>query len=83
MQAEQSLLDRIQRRQLKLYGHFFKMEDSRWPKKIYQWTPHCRKRRGRAQQSWKNQVMDLTRSRRMEEDMTEHRHLSDLGMDRS
>ena len=37
MQAEQSILDRIQRRQLKWYGHLLRMEDSRWPK-IYQWA---------------------------------------------
>ena len=24
------------------------MEDSRWPNKIYQWTPHGRRRRGTA-----------------------------------
>ena len=35
MQAEQSILDRIQRRQLKWYGHLLRMEDSHWPKKIY------------------------------------------------
>ena len=29
MQAEQSILDRIQRRQLKWYGHLLRMEDSR------------------------------------------------------
>ena len=28
----------IQRRQLKWYGHLLKMEDSRWPKDIYQWA---------------------------------------------
>ena len=50
MQAEQSILDRIQRRQLKWYGHLLRMEDSRWAK----WTPHGRRRRGRPQQSWKN-----------------------------
>ena len=33
------------------------MEDSRWPKKIYQWTPHVRRRR--PQQSWKIQVTRL------------------------
>jgi hypothetical protein len=43
------------------------MEDSCWPKKIYQWTPHGR-RRGRLQQPWKNQGMDFMRSRNMEED---------------
>ena len=68
MQAEQSILDRIQRRQLKWYGHLLRMEDSRWSKKIYQWTPHGRRRRGRPQQSWRNQVTDFMKSRNMEED---------------
>ena len=67
MQAEQSILDRIQRKQLKWYGHLLRMEGSCWPKKIYQWTPHGRRRRGKPQQSWKNQVADLMKSRNMEE----------------
>ena len=29
MQAEQSILDRIQKRQIKWYGHLLRMEDSR------------------------------------------------------
>ena len=79
MQAEQSVLDRIQRKQLKWYGHLLKMDDSRWPKKIYQWIPHGRRRRGRPQQSWKNQVMEFMRSRNMEGDMAEDIHLWRLG----
>ena len=39
----------IQRRRLKWYGHLLRMEDSRLPKKIYQWTPHGRRIRGRPQ----------------------------------
>ena len=39
MQAEQSILDRIQRRQLKWYGQLVRMKDSGCPKKIYLWTP--------------------------------------------
>ena len=46
MQAEQSILDRIQRSQLKWYGHLLRMENS-CTNKIYQWTPHGRRRRGR------------------------------------
>jgi hypothetical protein len=45
------------------------MENSLLPKKIYQWTPHGRRRRGRPQKSWKNQMRDFMRSRKMEEDM--------------
>jgi hypothetical protein len=36
MQEEQSILPKIQRRQLKLYVPLLRIEDSRWPKKIYQ-----------------------------------------------
>ena len=56
------------------------MEDSRWPKMIYQWTPHGR-RRGRPQLSWRNQVTDFIKSRNMEEDKAEDRHLWRLGVE--
>ena len=56
------------------------MEDSRWPKKIYHWTPHGRRRRGRPQESWKNKVTDFIRSRNLEEDMTDDRHRFRLGV---
>jgi hypothetical protein len=65
MQAEQPILYRIERRQLNCYGNLLKTEDSRWPKKIYQWRPHGRRRRGRPQHSWKNKVTDFMRSRNM------------------
>ena len=76
MQAEQSILDIIKRRQLKWYGHLLRMEDSHWPKTIYQWTPHGRRRRGKPQQSWRDQVTgDFMRSTNTEEDMAEDRHI--------
>ena len=81
MKAEKSGFDRIQRRQLKWYGHLFRMEDCRWPKKFYQHTPQSRRRRRRPQQSWKNQMTDFMRSRNLEEDMAEDRHLWRLGVD--
>ena len=34
MQAEQSILDRIQRRQLKWYGHLLRMKDSHWQRRF-------------------------------------------------
>ena len=34
MEAEHSILNRIQRRQLKWYGHVLRMEDSRFPRNI-------------------------------------------------
>ena len=37
--TRKSVLDRIQRRQLKWCGHLLKMDNSHWPK-FYHWTPH-------------------------------------------
>ena len=81
MQAGQSILYKIQRSQLKWYGHLLRMEDSCWPKKIYQWTPQCKRRRARPQQSWMNQVMNFMSNRNQEEDMAGDRHLWRLGVD--
>ena len=68
MHAEHSILDGIQRRQLKWYGQLFRMEGSRRLKKIYQWTPHGMRRRERLQQSWKKQVTNFMRSKNMAKD---------------
>ena len=34
MQADQSILDRIQRTQMKWYGHLLRIEDTRWPEDL-------------------------------------------------
>jgi hypothetical protein len=60
---------------MKLYGHLLRMY-GRWPKKVYQWTLHCRRQSGRLQQPWKNEVTDFMRSRKMEENMVEDRQTS-------
>ena len=75
MQAEKSILDTIQGRQLKWFEHLLIMEDSRWLKKIYQWTPQSKRRRGRPQQSWKKELTDLMRSRNIKEDMAKDRYI--------
>ena len=81
MQAEQSILDRIQRRRLKWYIHL-RINAIRWPKMIYQWTPNGEKRNGRSQQSQKRQVMNFMRIRNIDKDVAENSHLWRLGMDR-
>ena len=43
-------------------GHILRMDDIRWPKKIYQWTLRNGRRRGKPQQSWKNEVTDFMRN---------------------
>ena len=47
------------------------MEESRWPKKIYQWTRTVGGEEEDGKQSWRSQMMDFMRSRNMEEDVAE------------
>jgi hypothetical protein len=38
---------RVEEKQLVWYGHLQRMSEERWPKKIWEWTPLGRRRRGR------------------------------------
>jgi hypothetical protein len=61
METEVTLTDIIEAKQLKWYGHMKRMEEHGLPKKIYEWTPTERKKRGRPRNTWKKkakQAMD-------------------------
>jgi hypothetical protein len=47
MDTEVTLTDTVEAKQLKWYGHMKRKEEDRLPKKIYEWTPIERKKRGR------------------------------------
>jgi hypothetical protein len=39
MNAEESIIDRIENKGLSWFGHVLGMEEERWPKRLYQWKP--------------------------------------------
>ncbi|KAJ4435246.1 hypothetical protein ANN_23824 [Periplaneta americana] len=39
MDAEETVLKRIENKSLKWFGHLMRMGEDRWPKQIYQWKP--------------------------------------------
>jgi hypothetical protein len=41
---------------LKCYGHILRVGDNRWPKRILNWLPEGRKRRGRPEMKWEREV---------------------------
>ncbi|KAJ4426331.1 hypothetical protein ANN_27145 [Periplaneta americana] len=47
MDAEETVLNRIENKSLKRFGHLMRMGEDRWPKQIYQWKPPGRRGKGR------------------------------------
>jgi hypothetical protein len=46
MDLDKTIIDRVEEKQLVWYGHLQRMSEERWPKKIWEWTPQGRRRRG-------------------------------------
>lgn len=52
MKAQETVLDRIELGSLKWFGHLMRMEESRWPSRIFRWKPPGRRKKGRPRRSW-------------------------------
>jgi cobalamin biosynthesis Co2+ chelatase CbiK len=44
MDLDKMIIDREEEKRLVWYGHLQKMSEERWLKKIWEWTPHGRRR---------------------------------------
>ena len=56
MWVTQTILERLEKSMLQLYGHVVRMEDNSWPKGIMTWLPEGRQRRGRPEVKWEKEV---------------------------
>jgi hypothetical protein len=52
MNVARSLLEDINTKQLKWYGHVQRMEEGRLPKQVMRWNPPGRRKRGRPKLTW-------------------------------
>ena len=52
MSAEETVIERIEKKSLKWFGHLLRMEETRWAMRIFQWTPPGKQKRGRPHRSW-------------------------------
>jgi hypothetical protein len=71
LNVTRSLLDDINTKQLKLYGHVQRMEEGRLPKRVMEWNPPGRRKRGRPKATWAEGIRGLmggkgTTGRRLE-----------------
>ena len=68
MKVEYRITDAIQEKQLRWYGHLERMEDSRIPKKVWEWMPERRRKKGRPRFEWKRQIKQNMEHKNLEED---------------
>lgn len=66
MDAEETVIDRLEARTLKWYGHVKRMEE-RWPNNVINWTTPGRRKRGRARLTWIDGVDKAMQRRGLEE----------------
>lgn len=68
MDARETVIDRIERRGLKWFGHILRMPEGRWPKRIFRWRPPGRRKRGRPRRSWNEGIRNAMEARDLEEE---------------
>ena len=56
MNINNSVLDYIRYKQLNWYGHVQRMDQGRLPRRIIEWCPPGRRKKGRPQNSWMQEV---------------------------
>jgi hypothetical protein len=63
MDAPDTILDEITRKQLILYGHVERMDPPRLPKIMINWKPEGREKWGRPRRTWKDGIYTAMRER--------------------
>ena len=63
MDAEESIIERIEKKEIRWLGHVLRMDEDRWPKQLYQWKPDRKRKRGRPKTTWKENMMAAINSR--------------------
>jgi hypothetical protein len=59
MNVTRFILDDINTKQLKWYGHVQRMEEGRLPKQVVKWSPPGRRKRGRPKLTWVEGIRGL------------------------
>lgn len=68
MDVDKTIIDNIETKRLRWYGHVQRMEEDRWPQKILKWKPPQRRKRGRPRRTWIDGVKESMLARNLEEE---------------
>ncbi|XP_030751261.1 uncharacterized protein LOC115878795 [Sitophilus oryzae] len=80
MDATQTIVDRVEQRGLKWFGHLLRMEHQRWPYRIYSWSTPGKRKRGRPRRSWNEAIRWAMEDRNLEEEDVLDRNRWRLGV---
>jgi hypothetical protein len=58
MRAEETVLDTIEARKLRWFGHVMRRPEDRWPAIIHSWISPGRRKRGQPRRSWRDCIME-------------------------
>lgn len=82
LHARESVLDRIEIRSLRWFGHLMRMPEHRWPRRMFEWVPPGRKKRGRPRRSWNEGIRQSMEQRQLDVEMTQDREAWRMGLGR-
>ena len=77
-----SIIDDIDKKQLTWFGHVKRMEERRWPRKILEWDPPERRKRGRPRRSQRENVQEAMDARELDENTCYDRKKWKLGAEK-
>ena len=67
MNVNNSIVDFIQTKKLQWYGHTKRMAQERLPRRVMEWTPPGKRKRGRPPITWIEEIQTILRERGIEE----------------
>jgi hypothetical protein len=73
MQAEETVLDRMEARKLRWFLHVMRTPEERWSAIIHLWIPPRRRKRGRPRWSWRDGVTEAMKRRGLREEDAQDR----------
>ena len=80
MGVKNDIVHDIRSKQLVWYGHVQRMADDRLPKKVFNWVPPGRRRRGRPVKGWRQGVEEEIRRYHLPDDLWEGRRRWQFGV---
>lgn len=82
MDKKHNITDEIERRQLVWFGHTKRMDENRWPRKVLEWIPPERRKRGRPRRSWRDGIEEAMKFRNLAENTCHDRKNWKLGTEK-